>query len=131
MGQFEKGNTAARGKRKTPEQLLFEHRCREYLEKAGFTDIVAMAKSQVKTDKKWALEVMLDRGFGRAETRIDAEISHQGAASSSPIELAGEITSIVPEAIDGGAGKDSSSGSPVEPGENQVVLPESSPEAIH
>jgi len=123
------GNPKGRPK-KTMEQILFEHRCREYLEKFGFEDIVSMAKSAAKADKKWALEVMLDRGFGRPVQAIDADIN-QSAAGSSPIELIGEIAAIIPQAVGAGEGKDSAGGPPVEPGAVPVVQPEQGAGQIH
>lgn len=98
--------------RKTPEQLEFENKCRKFLKEFGYQEIEAMAKSAVKADKKWALEIMLDRGHGKPEQFHDVE-SRTGAIDSSPSGLAEGITGIIGgEAIPGiGDGSASGSGS--------------------
>ena len=72
-----------------------------------------MARSGTGRAKQWALEIFLDRGFGRAVQAIDADIITR-RSDPTPESVAGEIALAVGEGIGGSERSSSGSGSGVE-----------------
>jgi hypothetical protein len=103
--------------------MQFEIRCRDALSAWGFAAIEEMAKGNIKTDKKWALEIMLDRGFGKPPQNLDVE-SRTGPIASEPGEIADSIADIIRPEVGAGGGGGGSGGPNTQPGEDKVVCPE-------
>ena len=113
---FQKGNCANPSGRpkKTQEQKDFEEKCRQYLKEWGFEQIKGLAQGGDRRWKMWALEIMLDRGFGKAVATIDANVNTEGVGSSLA-EVASELSRIADGAAtrsNGPAGDTGSSNKP-------------------
>ena len=80
--------------KKTQAQKDFEEKSRQYLAEFGFEQIKGFATGNDKKAKQWALEVFLDRGFGRAIQAIDADITTRGP-DPTPESVAAQIAGIV------------------------------------
>lgn len=74
---FERGKSGNPGGRplKTEEQRRFENRCRVWADKNAFAKLEKYADSEDKDERKWALQEILNRGFGRPLESLEA--SHQ------------------------------------------------------
>ena len=77
------GNPSGRPK-KTKEQIEFEARCQKLLSKEGWKWLLSVFKSGKPYQKQWAFEILMDRGFGRAETIAYANVESTGPAVKSP-----------------------------------------------
>ena len=89
--------------KKSAEQRSFELKARFYMADRGIEQIIEMAQGTVKTDRKWALEFLADRGFGRPVQAIDADVNQSGICAG-PEQLAGQITALIGPEVGAGAG---------------------------
>ena len=67
---------------KSKEQKDFEANCRKYLNAKGFKIIQKMADSKDMQNKRWALEQLITRGFGRPQEVVDVTTRNEGVQSS-------------------------------------------------
>ena len=88
------GNPGGRAK-KTEAQRQFEEKCQEWCRLWAFDKLRNAADSNNEKRADWALEVMLDRGFGKAMQvqQIDADVN--ATPSSSPSDLAREVAELL------------------------------------
>lgn len=77
------GNPSGRPK-KSYEQVVFERRCREKLEKDAMEWLLNVFDTGKFEQKKWAFEIMLDRSFGKPvqAQQIDADINDSRTAAT-------------------------------------------------
>ena len=74
---FQIGNKLGGRKNKTPQQILFEEKCRDWSALHAFKRLEAWVNSKDPKVSCWALGQMLDRGFGKpVETSfVDAYVT--------------------------------------------------------
>jgi len=74
-------------------QFSFEKKCRAYMDEEGWVGIEEMADSKDKKTKMWALEQMMNRGFGRPKETVN--VTTRDESLRSPDQLAGAITELI------------------------------------
>lgn len=96
----ESGNPSGRP-RKTEAQKQFEAKCQEWCRLFAFDRLRAACDSSNEKRADWALEVMLDRAFGKALAvqQVDAEVT---APSGFSVE---DLSREASELIGGGEGQ--------------------------
>ena len=77
----ESGNPSGKPS-KSKEQKDFEESCRKYLNAKGFKIIQKMADSKDMQNKRWALEQLLNRGFGKSTESVDVTQRHERIPSA-------------------------------------------------
>lgn len=101
------------GKRKKSEaQLMFEARCREYMNTKGLKKLTDMADSDDSRNICFALEKMMAYGWGKPAETLDVT-NYDGADERQDADIVGEVEA----AISGSAGEigSESSGSEAPP----------------
>lgn len=86
--------------RKTKSQMEFERRCQEYLDKKGWPALEAMAQEKDVKVRQWAIQTMLDRGYGKPMEVVD--VTTRDESAHSPDQLAESIAELI--AGEAGAG---------------------------
>ena len=79
---FQKGNKLGGARKKTPAQILFEQRCREYLSTKGWKRLEAMADSNEMADVKYAMDKIVNHGVGRPIETVD--MNHNEGPAEDP-----------------------------------------------
>ena len=79
--------------RKTKIQIEFERRCQEYLDKNGWAGMEKMAQDRDPKVRMWALDKMMDRGFGKPTEVVD--VTTRDETLFSPNELADSISDLI------------------------------------
>jgi len=87
---------------KSPEQREFEAKCKEWCRLFAFDKLKRAVESHNEKRADWALEVLLDRAFGKSAMvqQIDAEITANPGASAK--ELADGIAGLIGSEAPGG-----------------------------
>ena len=80
---------------KTEEQRDFEEKCRKFLWLEGWAILDRMARSETTKDVRWALGVMLDRGFGRPFNSLEASPEPNQSRGASVEELTAMIDDLL------------------------------------
>lgn len=97
------GNPSGR-RPKSPEQIKFETRCREWAATLAADKLIKLASHTNPTAQIAALKEILDRGFGKPEAISYVEANVTTPTGSGVDELAGEIAALVPGAEGEGGG---------------------------
>ena len=107
---FEKGQSGNPGgaRIKSREQREFEEQCREWCRLFAFDKLKKRVDSKDEKISSWALEVLLNRAFGRAvETSvIDANVTQESGSS------VGELGGAIDELVGSGKAKSGAADSP-------------------
>lgn len=90
------GNPGGRP-RKSAEQIKFEEACRGFMFEKGFEILKTMAEGGKPADKRWALEMMLDRGLGKPaqSMALDVHSEDDGIRGISAAELEAQISELL------------------------------------
>ena len=86
---------------KTEQQRLFEGRCREFMNTKGWRKLMAMAENGDNSDAKFALEKMMQYGWGKPRETLDVTTRDETVRSSEAITA--ELESIIGLPKDKGA----------------------------
>ena len=83
-------------------QAEFETKCRKFMEEKGWVALEEMAQDKDKKVKQWALEQMMNRGFGKAKETID--VTTRDESLQSPDSIADRISDLIGRKEGGGVG---------------------------
>ena len=83
------GNPSGRSK----VQAEFEIKCRAFLAEKGWEALEEMAQDKDKKARQWALEQMMNRGFGRPKEVLD--VTTRDESLQSPDSIADRISEII------------------------------------
>lgn len=78
---------------KSKIQAEFEKKCREFVSEKGWKLIEKMTESRDAKIQQWALEQMLNRGFGKPKETID--VTTRDESIPSPDAVAGDILNLI------------------------------------
>ena len=78
---------------KTKGQAEFEKKCREFLAEKGWKALEEMAGDRDKKIKQWALEQMMNRGYGRPKEVVD--VTTRDESVQSPKEITDSISDLI------------------------------------
>lgn len=102
-----------------------EARCREYMRTKGWGQLIALAQDRDKRARMWALEIMLNRGYGKPRETID--VTNRDATSRPLEDIADGLAELITRGQGAGSGLSIPSESNMGAGAVAILSAQSSP----